>query len=124
MIISDTDEMEILATSDIEEARDRAQDELYYIERDKRNSTVEIRVYEDEDAQLDYNEVTVYDSFRVSALFDDGATIDNDIVYDTGSDAVEAELKEAREWFADKNPVGYIITFYRNGESYKTEEVR
>jgi hypothetical protein len=50
-------EFEVLATDDPNEARERANDERYYIERDKRADSVEIRVYTDEDEQLDYDTI-------------------------------------------------------------------
>lgn len=41
------DESELLRTTDIQEAKERARDEAYYIERDGRASdSVEIRAYE------------------------------------------------------------------------------
>lgn len=51
------DEFEVLATDDLSKARERADDERYYIERDKRTDSVEIRVYTDEDEQLDYDTI-------------------------------------------------------------------
>ena len=51
------DEFEVLATDDLNKARERADDERYYIERDKRTDSVEIRVYTDEDEQLDYDTI-------------------------------------------------------------------
>ena len=67
------------------------------------------------------DEIEMYDSFRVSAVFDDGATIDNDIVEDTTASAVENELEDAREWFADRNPEGYMVSYYRDGECIRSE---
>lgn len=52
----------VLKTDSKEKAIERAQDEAYYIERDRRKDTVEIRVYaedvEDEDCDcFDYNTI-------------------------------------------------------------------
>lgn len=63
-----------------------------------------------------------YDSFRVSAVFEDGATIDNDKISATGQDAIEAELEAAREWFGDRKPEYYLISYYNDGECVDTEE--
>jgi len=75
-----------------------------------------------ESTQFCEEEICLYDSFRVSAVFADGTTIDNDIVYRTGKAAIESEIEDAREWFADKEPVHYMISYYRDGELYTTEE--
>ena len=63
-----------------------------------------------------------YDSFRVSAIFSSGATIDNDTIYDTEATAVESELADAREWFADMHPIGYLVSYYKDGECVTSEE--
>lgn len=63
----------------------------------------------------------LYDSFRVSAVFEDGASIDNDIISETGRDAIEAELEVAREWFADKDPEYYLVSYYKDGECLYNE---
>ena len=116
------DESETIATTDLQEARAAAAGELYRIERDRiKDETIEIRVYADESEQLDYDTVTIYDSLRVSAIFEDGASIDNDIVNDTGEEAIENELTIAREWFADKDPNYYLISYYFNGECIATD---
>lgn len=56
------------------------------------------------------------DSFRVSAVWEDGTTVDNDIVYEVDEDAVKAELEVAREWFADRSPSEYMISYYFEGD--------
>lgn len=75
------------------------------------------------DRDLCIEEIWMYDSFRVSAVFSDGTTIDNDMVYGAGDTAVASELQNAKEWFADKDPVSYLISYYRDGECILTEEV-
>lgn len=67
--------------------------------------------------------ISLYDSFRVSAVFNDGTTVDNDIVWDTDRWAVSSELEEAREWFADREPKYFLVTYYRDGEVVGSEEV-
>lgn len=62
-----------------------------------------------------------YDSFRVSAVFDDGKTIDNDIIEETGTEAINAELESAKEWFADQSPANYLISYYLDGECIGNE---
>lgn len=74
------------------------------------------------DGDICIDEIMMYDSFRVSAVFEDGTTIDNDMVYKTGDIAVEAELEEAKEWFADKNPTSYLISYYKDDECVISEE--
>lgn len=62
-----------------------------------------------------------YDSFRVSAVFEDGSTIDNDIVKGFGNEAVEAELEEAREWFKDRDVSRYMVSYYKDGTCIENE---
>ena len=117
-----TEEFEIAATTDKNEARKIAGDELYRIQRDKDdNENVEIRIYENEEDRLDYNTISIYDSFRVSAIFEDGTSVDNDIIKDTGESAVAAELEVAKDWFADRNPSYYLIRYYLNGKCIRDE---
>lgn len=63
-----------------------------------------------------------YDAVRVSAVFNDGTTIDNDLIYDADADAVEAELETAREWFAERNPDHYLVSYYIDDECVRAEE--
>lgn len=65
-----------------------------------------------------------YDSFRVSAVFEDGSTIDNDIVSETGADAVEKEIDLTREWYEGREPEYYIVNYYLDGRNVGEEEVR
>ena len=62
-----------------------------------------------------------YDSFRVSAVFADGSTIDNDVIEKTGNDAVEAELEKAREWFKDRDVARYMVSYYKDGVCIESE---
>lgn len=64
------------------------------------------------------------DSFRVSAVWEDGTTVDNDIIYEVGEDAVKAELEVAREWFADRNPSEYMISYYFEGDVIGADMVK
>lgn len=60
-----------------------------------------------------------YDSFMVSAVFEGGATIDNDMVYeecDSQSENVDTELNVARDWFAEKDPDCYMVSYYKDRE--------
>lgn len=65
---------------------------------------------------VDEIEVTYADSFRASAVWDDGTTVDNDIIYGVSAEAIKAELEVAREWFADRSPSEYMISYYFEGE--------
>lgn len=64
-----------------------------------------------------------YDSFGVSAVFEDGTTVDNDIVRDTGKEAIVNEINVAREWFEDRNPESYMISYYLDGKIVGAVEV-
>ena len=73
---------------------------------------------------LSYAEVEYdagYDSFRVSAIFKGGTTVDNDMVRSSDRSAIEAELEVAREWFAEQNPVCLMVTYYKDGEPIATK---
>lgn len=53
------DEVELLMTNNIQKAKERAGNEKYYIERDRRvNDYVEIRAYEDEES-FDYDIIEI-----------------------------------------------------------------
>ena len=64
-----------------------------------------------------------YNSFRVSAVWNSGETVDNDMVYEVGEEAVEKELAEARAWFGERHPESYMISYYQNGEYVFSEYV-
>lgn len=96
---------------------DKAIDTAVYVGAER------IAVIEEGSDPVCVGEMYVYDSFRVSAVYPDGTTIDNDIVYDTGTDAINAELESAKEWFADREPAYYRISYYRDGRCYKAVEV-
>lgn len=93
---------------DLDEAMDMA----------RRMGAEKIAVIEDgaDPTCVDEIEVTYADSFRVSAVWDDGTTVDNDIVHGVSAEAIEEELEVAREWFADRNPSEYMISYYFEGD--------
>lgn len=62
-----------------------------------------------------------YDSFRVSAVCENGNTVDNDVVDYTGQEAVEAELKATKDWYGNNPMLDYLISYYRDGECVETE---
>lgn len=70
------------------------------------------------------DEIYMYDSFRVSAISEDGSNVDNDIVYDAGASAVAAELASTREWYEGREPAYYLVSYYRDGKPYRTEKIR
>lgn len=63
------DEFEIGVTESLQEARRIAQDEQHRIERDREKyESVEIRVYEDEDLQLDYNTMDIAPATMIKSI--------------------------------------------------------
>ena len=81
-----------------------------------------IAVIEEGDNPVCIDEIYLYDSFRVSAVFEDGTTADNDVLVPAlGRDSIEAELEEARKWFSEQNPACYMISYYKDGEFVRTE---
>lgn len=72
---SECDEFELLKTENREEAIKRAQDEEYYIQRDRRSDRVEVRVYkediEDEDCTcFDYDTVFFKENPTIKDLWE------------------------------------------------------
>ena len=99
---------------DLNEAMEMARD----------RGAIEIAVIEEGGDPICIEEMPMYDSFRVSTIFCDGITIDNDIVYDTGADAIRKELEETDEWNVDRIIAGYTISYYADGECFAQEEIR
>lgn len=63
------EEFEVGVTESLQEARRIAQDEQHRIERDcEKYESVEIRVYEDEDLQLDYNTIDIAPATMIKSI--------------------------------------------------------
>ena len=67
---------------------------------------------------------------RVSAIFEDGTSVDNDKVEVSGKSdtemqvAIDREIASAKAWFSDREPKEYMVSVY-NGDrciyAYATE---
>lgn len=55
---------------------------------------------------------------RVSAVWEDGTSVDNDKIDVSGmsdaemEDVINRELASAEEWFSDRNPKEYTVSIY------------
>lgn len=64
------------------------------------------------------------DAYRVSAVFENGDTIDNDITAVNGDleRMVQSEIAETNEWH-DGQPTAFLVNYYADGEIVSTETV-
>ena len=65
------------------------------------------------------------DAYRVSAVFENGDTIDNDTTEVNGDleSMVQSEVTETNGWH-DGKPTAFLITYYSDGEIVSTETVK
>ena len=60
---------------------------------------------------------------RVSAVWEDGTSVDNDKIDVSGmsdaemEDVINSELASAEEWFSDRNPKEYTVSIYDGDRS-------
>ena len=60
---------------------------------------------------------------RVSAIWEDGTSVDNDKIDVSGmsdaemQDVINSELASAEEWFSDRNPKEYTVSIYDGDRS-------
>ena len=60
---------------------------------------------------------------RVSAVWEDGTSVDNDKIDVSGmsdaemEDVINSELASAEEWFSDRNPKEYAVSIYSGDRS-------
>ena len=60
---------------------------------------------------------------RVSAIWEDGTSVDNDKIDVSGmsdaemQDVINSELASAEEWFSDRNPKEYAVSIYDGDRS-------
>lgn len=60
------------------------------------------------------------DAYRVSAVFENGGTIDNDITAVNGDveNMVQSEIAETNDWH-DGKPTAFLVTYYSDGGDRK-----
>lgn len=131
------DEFRLGCTEDRNEAIGMARSEWNHLSaNDKKNNKIEVRIYvediEDENCDcFDYSTInwrptpTIldipdvdFDEWRISAVWSDGTTVDNDLHRRTETvfDDINDELAESEEWFWEKDPAGFLVSFYEDRE--------
>lgn len=135
--IKSGDEHRIGCTEDRAEATSIARHEWNTLCcKDKKRNKIEVRIYaediEGDDCDcFDYDLINWrltpsiidvsdmdFDAWRISAVWNDGTTVDNDMHERTGSalGEINEELAESEEWFWDRDPAEFLVNFYDGGE--------
>lgn len=131
------DEFRLGCTEDRNEAIEMARSEWNHLSvNDKKNNKIEVRIYvediEDENCDcFDYSTInwrpvpTIldipdvdFDEWRISAVWSDGTTVDNDLHQKTVTvyDDINDELAESEEWFWERDPESFLVSFYDDGD--------